>query len=691
VRICIIGKFPPIQGGVSMRTYWSAHGLAALGHEVHVVTNAKEAVAPFRMLMGAQDWERCAATHNSGSVTVHWTDPADRSQSYIPMASPFVSKLATTAARVHSERPFEVIYSHYLEPYGVAGLLAAQMTGLPHVVRMAGSDAGRLWHHPQLELLYDHVLRSAEAVVAMGAVAERAVQRGVSPDRIVRGGDFVVPEDLFTPEGPTLDIAALRAEATADPQFSDLIWGNLAADRPYFGLYGKLGERKGSFALLAAMHRLMSAGVDVGLVVLAHGTSSVQTDFRARVDRLGLADRVLQIPFLPHWRVPEFLRSCLAVCCLEQGFPIAFHTPLIPREVLLSGTCLVGATEVIRKLPSHERLPHGYGCVAIEDVNDVDALSGALAAIVRNPRAAMTIGARGRQFALELQRDIPFPQTLERTLKAAAARQKIPHAARSPTVGAAPRVAEDRFALTQLVAAAIGHPFGNQDANNASVPAGAIDPASADQVLDAVEQAIADGRTALRPLAAAVQIEIAVAAAEDQGGQTDPSAVGDPLFRLRSRQWAMPEDGLAGLVPVRDPQLRILAFDYDVADFLGARTAADFPAVARPGPSHIVVFGSSGGERRQPLMVDGLTAHVLTLSDGRLSAAEIARELGGQSDASVEADNLKWIEHLFVCGLIWLRDSLIHTGTGISSNDVALNGAIVTAGAVHHRGLCADD
>jgi glycosyltransferase involved in cell wall biosynthesis len=689
VRICIIGKFPPIQGGVSMRTYWSAHGLAALGHEVHVVTNAKEAVAPFRMLMRAQDWERCAAAHDSGSVTVHWTDPADRSQSYIPMASPFVSKLAATAARVHSERPLDVIYSHYLEPYGVAGLLAAQMTGLPHVVRMAGSDAGRLWHHPQLELLYDHVLRSAEAVVAMGAVAERAVQRGVSPDRIVRGGDFVVPEHLFTPEGPTLDVAALRAEATADPQFSDLMWGNLAADRPYFGLYGKLGERKGSFALLAAMHRLMSAGVDVGLVVLAHGASTLQTEFRARVDGLGLADRVLQIPFLPHWRVPEFLRSCLAVCCLEQGFPIAFHTPLIPREVLLSGTCLVGATEVIRKLPSHERLPHGYGCIAIEDVNDVDALSGALAAIVRNPKAAMAIGARGRRFALELQRDIPFPQTLERTLEAAAARQKIPHAARRPTVGAASR--ENRFPLTQLVAAAIGHPFGDQDANNASVPAGAIDPASADRILDAVEQAIAEGRTALRPLAAAVQIEIAVAAAEDQGGQTDPSAVRDPLFRLCSRQWAMPEDGLAGLVPVRDPQLRILAFDYDVADFLGARTAADFPAVTRPGPSHIAAFGTSGGKRRQPLIVDGLTAHILMLSDGRRSAAEIAGELGGQSEASVEADNLKWIEHLFVCGLIWLRDGLIHTGTEISSNDVAPNGVIVTASAIRHGGLCADD
>jgi glycosyltransferase involved in cell wall biosynthesis len=419
MRICIISKFPPIQGGVSMRTYWSAHGLAALGHEVHVVTNAKEAVSPFRMLMGAEDWKRCAAAQDRGSVTVHWTDPADRSQSYTPMASPFVSKLAAVAARAHSERPFDVIYSHYLEPYGVAGYLAAQMTRVPHVVRMAGSDAGRLWHHPQLELLYDHVLRSAEAVVAAGAVAERAVQRGVSPDRIVRGGDFMVPEHLFAPDGPNLDIAALRAEAKADPQFSDLTWGNFAADRPHFGVYGKLGARKGSFALLAAMHRLMSAGVDVGLVVLAHGGATVQRDFRARIVELGLADRVLQIPFIPHWRVPEFLRGCLAVCCLEQGFPIAFHTPLIPREALLCGTCLVGATEVIRKLPAYERLPHGYGCIAIEDVNDVEVLSKALAAIVRNPRAATAIGARGRAFALALQRDMMFPQNLERTLEAA--------------------------------------------------------------------------------------------------------------------------------------------------------------------------------------------------------------------------------------------------------------------------------
>jgi hypothetical protein len=107
--------------------------------------------------------------------------------------------------------------------------------------------------------------------------------------------------------------------------------------------------------------------------------------------------------------VPEFLRGCIAVCCLEQGFPIEFHAPVTPREVLLCGTCLIASTELIRKLPCHERLPHGYGCVAIENVNDIGTLSESLAAVVRDPAVATAIGARGRRFAFELQRYMPFP------------------------------------------------------------------------------------------------------------------------------------------------------------------------------------------------------------------------------------------------------------------------------------------
>jgi glycosyltransferase involved in cell wall biosynthesis len=646
VRLCIIGKYPPIQGGVSMRTYWSAHALAARGHEVHVVTNAREVEPPFRMHMRACDWRRCEANYpGGGSVSLHWTDPVDRSQSHIPMASPFVSKLATLAAGVHARHPFDAILSFYMEPYGIAGHLAADMTGAPHVVRMAGSDAGQLWRHPQFEALYDHVLRSAAAAIISGKIAERAVARGVDPDRIAFVGGVTVPEDLFAPGGPTLDLAALRAEVETDPALGTQWWGEVAG-RPFIGVYGKLGVRKGSFALLAALRQLADAGLDVGLVALAHGAPGVEAAFRDRVRELGLADRVLQIPYLPHWRVPEFLRGCLAVCCFEQDFPIAIHSPIIPREVLLCGTCLVASTELLRKLPGYARLPDAFGCVAIEDVNRVDLVSERLAAIVRHPEDAAVVGARGRAFASALQRDADFPQALERILAAAAARRSPPGIGRGAAPEPAPEQSE-RFFLTRLARAAM------KGAANDRPPL-PLSLAQARRVQASLDRLIASGRDDLRAFAAAAAIEVAIAAAEDDGVAADGQG-SDPLFRLRRRRWAPVGDDLSELVPLRDARLRILAFDFDVADFLGVRRAEDLPAAPNPRPSYIIAFARGGEAGRGPLVVDAATARILQLSDGTRSVAEILDLVEGGSRPAT--GDCGWIENLFLEGLISLSDA----------------------------------
>ena len=633
-----------------MRTYWSSHGLAARGHEVHVVTNAKEVRPPFRMHMRPADWTRCEASYGTGSVTVHWTDPVDRSQSYIPMASPFVSKLAATASQVHSQRPFDVIFSFYMEPYGIAGYLAAQMTGAPHVVRMAGSDAGQLWHHPQLETLYDHVLRCAQAVIVGSTVAERAIERGVHAERIVADGEFVVPENLFNPSGPTLDLGALCAEVGDDPDANDQLWGQFEGSRPHFGVYGKLGEKKGSFALLNALHRLKGNGVDVGLVALAHGTGAVEKTFRERARELGLLDNVLQIPFLPHWRVPEFLRGCLAVCCLEQDFPIKFHSPMIAREILLCGSCLVASTELIGKIPNYRRLPHGYGCVTIQDVNDVETLSDRLAAIVKDPEPARAVGNRGAAFARALQHDVRFPQRLERILEAASARTMV-----RSRIGAETARDDGRFKFTRLAVEELDGAKGLRG-NSQKFPSvdEAIDLASARVVLAAVEQA-SDSNASFRSLAAAVAIEIAIATAENEAVQVEfAEEDDDPLVRCSTQRWAVDEGDAADLVPLRHPAIRILTFDYDVSEFTQVKSVAALPPVPGRRSSYIVVFASSGMEQRGPLVIDGLTARVLELSDGTRTANEIANALDYGAHAGSTVAALRWIENLFVCGLVRL-------------------------------------
>lgn len=639
----MIGKYPPIQGGVSMRNYWSAHALAARGHDVHVVTNAREVLPPFRMHMRPEDWQRCNAVYASGAVTVHWTDPVDPSQSYIPMASAFVSKLAAIATRLHAERPFDLILSFYLEPYAVAGHLTSLMHGAPHVVRMAGSDAGRLWRHPQLEPLYDDVLRSAKIVIAAGKVAERAVACGVAADRIAFGGGFAVPDDLFSPDGPRLDFAALRAEVEAVPALHDLWWGEFDPVRPHFGVCGKLGESKGTFALLAAMDRLKRDGLDVGLVALAHGQPEVEKRFRARAAELGLADSILQIPFLPHWRVPEFVRGCLAVLCLEQDFPIDIHSPIIPREVLMSGTCLVASTEVLRKLPAYRRLPHGYGCVAIADVNDVEALGARLAAIVRDPQPAAVVGRRGRAFARELQQGISFARVLDDICAAAVTDERSSLTTEASRHASEPEMAAARFALTRLVAAEIG----------ADGPV--HDLARAREALAALERRAVKSAAKIKSMIAAVEIEIAIAAAECDGEAPAASTDVDPLFRLATKRWALGEDDLAGLVPVRDPRLRVLQFDFDVSQFMAVRSIADLPVAPKRNRSHMVAFRGTDGDQPGPLVVDEQTAQILKLSDGTRTASAILGQLESLAKTQ-DSRNIKWLEGLFAQGLISLRD-----------------------------------
>ena len=643
MRICIIGKYPPIEGGVCMQNYWAAHGLAKRGHDVHVVTNAKEVGPLHRMHMRPEDWARCEQSYGAGSVRVHWSDQAGGALFHIPEGNPFVTKLASIAVGLHAQQPFDAILSYYLEPYAVSGYLASQITGVPNIVRMAGSDAGRLWRQPQLEAVYDHVLRSAAFAVTGRVVAARATERGIAPERIAALHGYPAPEELFTADGPALDLAVLRRAVAADPDpaIRDLVWGGFTGDRPYFGVCGKLGMEKGTFSLLQALQRVTQAGLDIGLVVMGHGQNrKIETDFRAHAETLGLADRILQLPFLPHWRVAEFMRGCLAVCCLEQDFPIVFHTPTIAIETLLAGRCLVASTELVRKIPGFERLPNAYGCVALENVNDVDVLSGALTAIARDPEPVQALGLRGRKFARAAIRNSRYAEMLEKIVEAAAQRKPLV----GPTgPGASATSDNDGFRLTRLAAEALGRRAAPTTLGDAR------------KVLKEIERGVQAGKPGLAPLVPAVGLEIAVAEAEEAlAGQAETGI--DPLYRLQTARWGMGQADLERLFPFAATQLAVLSFDYDLAPYGRVKAVADLPAAPPPGSSHLVLFGPGKGTRRDPLLVDSLTARILSASDGSRTAGDIAALLQ-REDGHPAAKSLEWIEELFLSGLIGLRDA----------------------------------
>jgi glycosyltransferase involved in cell wall biosynthesis len=402
MNICFISKYPPIQGGVSMHCYWAARGLAQRGHKVFVVTNANEVESTFRIHLFEDDrviggeYAR-AFPESGGSVNIYSTEPPDRSKMYyIPMNNPTVTRLATVATNLIRAEECKVIFSYYLEPYGLAAHLASHWTGIPYVFKHAGSDLYRLLRLEDLQSAYLEVIARANRVISGGRSIKQLLSYGLSEDRIASNVAFGLPTQYFHPDAPSLDINDLQTELAE----SDLTDGHLQRrfqplkrSLPVLGIYGKLGEYKGSFDLIYAMAQLIQNGFPFYLVALSHGWQEQR--FRRLIDELEIAEFIRFLPFLPHWKVPGFIRACTAVAFLERDFPITAHTPTIPTEIVACGKCLVLSEEVARKQLFRSQIRNLQNIVIVPDPKRHESLAACLRFALENPQRAEEIGQRG--------------------------------------------------------------------------------------------------------------------------------------------------------------------------------------------------------------------------------------------------------------------------------------------------------
>lgn len=411
MRICIVGKFPPIAGGVSHQTYLTAHELARRGHAVSVVTNAGEVETEFRALMLPGDAERIEAEYGTGAVRRLETETV-ATGAYVPWAQPFASKLFGRALAIVEDDGCDLLVGWYLEPYGLAAAQVSAVTGLPLVLRHAGSDIGRLARQPDLRRAYTWALRHADRVLTTPTSIPLLRELGADPDRLVSLRGTRAPE-YYRDEDCALDVAEVREHAgdwwaAAGLPNGAAPSGAGSPGGPTIGLYGKLGESKGSFDLLEALDELAREERDFEFLALVGGHRRTLAAFVDRIRRSSdLGARTTLLPFLAPWRVPAFLRRCDLTCFLERGFDIATHGPRIPQEVMLAGSCLVCSREVVEKQYFAGSLVDRRSVLVVDDPRDHGALAGALAWALEHPGEVEAIAARGRSLLGGLDGALP--------------------------------------------------------------------------------------------------------------------------------------------------------------------------------------------------------------------------------------------------------------------------------------------
>jgi|SRR5208283_1591601 len=379
MKICIISKYPPIEGGISSSTYWLARGLGEKGHEVHIVTNALEVENEYRENLDLSD-----PNYNPKNVFIHSTDPSptiEANPSHIPFSKFYCEKLASLAIETVDEYGIDILDSWYLVPYCVSGYLAKSFTDIPQIVRHGGSDMQRLYSSPYLNNLLDRVVKSADAIITNPGKMNFFQNIGIPSSKIIPIQKMFVDPRAFNPEVPSFD---LSPHLTNQKYFPDI---------PVIGYFGKITyhfETKGLCNLLDAC-----SGIEEDFLLLFVAKGKKLNQFKRMVRKANLDDKTIFLDFFPPWQIPSILNVCTCVVALEkENSPIYdYHTSSLPYEALATGRCVLMSDALHKKEP-YCNLKNEKE-VLVVDPNNSDEIRKKLTKLIKNPDIAINIGRNG--------------------------------------------------------------------------------------------------------------------------------------------------------------------------------------------------------------------------------------------------------------------------------------------------------
>ena len=340
MHVLLLGKLPPIQGGVARATWLACQDIANAGHSIDVLTNADAMPIGFRQMFLPGDENRLQDVNRRLNLKNVQKVPQ---QSYIPWAPPYFSQPMSESLEVVDQKRPDAIVGWYLEPYGAVASVIGQLLDVPVILRHAGSDIGRMRNLGGLNTFYDWALcQAAQVITGRNQQVEDILNAaGVREDAIVRCrgrrlcDSFYATHEQFDLETVVTCSEEWFSQYLLDPEtLSALLEWNrasLANEDPVIGTYGKIAEVKGTYHLLDALDLLVQKGVDFAYRGI---WSATPTRFKHTLHRLhqkpALKGRVTILPPLAPWRIPSFIWSCSIVAFLENRFPIEFHGPQIP-------------------------------------------------------------------------------------------------------------------------------------------------------------------------------------------------------------------------------------------------------------------------------------------------------------------------------------------------------------------------
>src|SRR3989344_1861971 len=207
MKVCFFSKYPPIEGGVSARTYWLARALGKKGLEIHLITNALEVEENYKEKI---DWENLddILAYQPDNVFIHSLN-LQQKIFHIPYSPAYLERLLNEALGVVEKYRCDLIDSWYILPYGLAGFFSKIITRKPFILRYAGSDITRLYRQPGLKDLFYLALKGADRIVTNQGMVNFFEGQGIDSQKLFFLSPSSPDPEFFNPKIASFDLNKL--------------------------------------------------------------------------------------------------------------------------------------------------------------------------------------------------------------------------------------------------------------------------------------------------------------------------------------------------------------------------------------------------------------------------------------------------------------------------------------------------
>ena len=200
----------------------------------------------------------------------------------------YLRALRRAAKRLIEETgPFDLIDAHYFYPDGVAASRLAAELGIPFTCTARGTDVNQIPMISEFgrQAVLDVARRASMSITVCEALRQELINLGADGSKVTTLRNGVDLENFHT---PTTSRESLKQKF------------GIPTDAPLVVSVGGLVERKGHHLTIDAVAELE------GVHLLIAGTGAEQSALEARIEGLGVEDRVKLVGALPHQELADF-------------------------------------------------------------------------------------------------------------------------------------------------------------------------------------------------------------------------------------------------------------------------------------------------------------------------------------------------------------------------------------------------